>query len=113
MPCPCTREKKLLTPEKPEDVSSEPSGKPVDITFEDIVAAKERIDGLVIKTPLFKSHISEIAGMDIYLKLELFQYTGSFKERGAVNTLLMMPPQIKETGVISASSGNNFLRFFG
>merc|ERR1711935_843720 len=47
--------------------------------------------------------------MDIYLKKDYMQYTGSFKERGARYTLMMMEPEQKLAGVIAASAGNHAL----
>lgn len=45
--------------------------------------------------------------MDIYLKKEFLQFTGSFKERGARNALLHLTPEQKKIGVVSASLGNH------
>merc|ERR1719270_743877 len=47
--------------------------------------------------------------MDIYLKKDYMQYTGSFKERGARYTLMMLEPEQKKAGVIAASAGNHAL----
>merc|ERR1712012_88528 len=47
--------------------------------------------------------------MDIYLKKDYMQYTGSFKERGARYTLLMLSDAQKKKGVIAASAGNHAL----
>merc|ERR1719400_1809342 len=47
--------------------------------------------------------------MDIYLKKDYMQYTGSFKERGARYTLMMLPEEQKKRGVIAASAGNHAL----
>ena len=47
--------------------------------------------------------------MDIYLKKDYMQYTGSFKERGARFTLLMLTEDQKSNGVIAASAGNHAL----
>ena len=47
--------------------------------------------------------------MDIYLKKDYMQYTGSFKERGARYTLLMLDEKQKKKGVIAASAGNHAL----
>ena len=51
--------------------------------------------------------MSEEAEMTIYLKKEYMQYTGSFKERGARYTLLMLDEAQKRKGVIAASAGNH------
>ena len=54
-----------------------------------------------------RSHLSDKVGMEIYLKKEFLQFTGSFKERGARNTLLQLSSDQKKIGVISASLGNH------
>ena len=51
--------------------------------------------------------MSEDTGMEIFLKKDYMQYTGSFKERGARYTLIMMDEAQKRTGVIAASAGNH------
>ncbi|XP_022913798.1 L-threonine ammonia-lyase isoform X2 [Onthophagus taurus] len=81
--------------------------KPQTITFEDITCASYVIKHGIVETPCIKSHFSDITGMDIYLKKEFLQYTGSFKERGARYTLLMLPEEKRKLGVISASLGNH------
>ena len=53
--------------------------------------------------------MSEDAGIDIYFKKDYMQYTGSFKERGARYTLLMLEDAQKRKGVIAASAGNHAL----
>lgn len=50
--------------------------------------------------------------MDIYLKKEFLQFTGSFKERGARNALLHLTPEQKKAGVVSASLGRWYGIFF-
>lgn len=54
-----------------------------------------------------RSHLSEMIDMDIYLKKEFLQFTGSFKERGARYALIMLTAEQKKKGVISASLGNH------
>jgi len=51
--------------------------------------------------------LSEESGMQIYLKKDYMQYTGSFKERGARYTLIMLNQEQKTRGVVSASAGNH------
>ncbi|XP_075982865.1 L-threonine ammonia-lyase-like isoform X2 [Anticarsia gemmatalis] len=80
---------------------------PQRITFEDVSAAAFRIQSEIIKTPCVKSHMSNTFGMDIYLKNDFLQHTGSFKERGARNALLLLSKENKARGVISASLGNH------
>eukprot|EP00112_Aurelia_sp_Birch-Aquarium-sp1_P004625 Seg1524.7 transcript_id=Seg1524.7/GoldUCD/mRNA.D3Y31 product="L-threonine ammonia-lyase" protein_id=Seg1524.7/GoldUCD/D3Y31 len=83
---------------------------PIKTTFEDISAAAYRIKNGVRKTPCEKSvRLSEVLGMDVYLKKDYMQVTGSFKERGARNTLIMLSKKQKVRGVIAASAGNHAL----
>ena len=71
----------------------------------DVEAARERIDGYVRRTPVLELGPGAF-GLDarVTLKLELTQYTGSFKPRGAFNKLLSS--EVPEVGVIAASGGN-------
>ncbi len=80
------------------------------VTFPDIQAAAERIAGAVVLTPCPHSiPLSEATGMRIFCKLEYLQRTGSFKERGARNALLLLSPEQRKRGVIAASAGNHAL----
>ena len=80
------------------------------VTLSDIRAAARRIAGGVIVSPCPPSiPLSEITGARIACKLDNFQRTGSFKERGARNALLQLPPAAKRRGVIAASAGNHAL----
>ncbi|XP_065658687.1 L-threonine ammonia-lyase-like [Hydra vulgaris] len=83
---------------------------PIAVTFEDITAAAFRIKNGIKKTICEKScALSDLLQMDVYLKREYMQVTGSFKERGARNTLLLLTKQQKAVGVIAASAGNHAL----
>ena len=54
------------------------------ITLADVEAAARRIAGAVVRTPVIRSGpLAELIGAEVYLKLEIFQFTASFKERGA------------------------------
>ena len=53
--------------------------------------------------------MSEDTGIQIFFKKDYMQYTGSFKERGARYTLMMLEPCQKKKGVIAASAGNHAL----
>lgn len=76
----------------------------------DVLAAAERIRPFVKKTPLLRSAaLSEIAGGDVFLKLENDQTTGSFKLRGALNVLATLPPDVRARGVVASSAGNHGL----
>jgi len=79
-----------------------------EVSFEGIVAAKNRIASGIVKTPCEPSPLlSEICDCEIYGKAEYLQRTGSFKERGARNALLLLPMEAKRTGVVAASAGNH------
>ena len=83
---------------------------PAAVTFADIEAARARIAGAVYVSPCPESiPLSEVAGMRLFCKLENLQRTGSFKERGARNALLLLDPGQRERGVIAASAGNHAL----
>src|SRR4029077_18295534 len=86
------------------------ASRPMLPTFEDIQAAAKRIAGHVIESPCPASiPLSEATGMNIFCKLEYLQRTGSFKERGARNALLLLSSEQKKRGVIAASAGNHAL----
>jgi len=70
--------------------------------------ARRRIGGVVRKTPLIYSQFfSEVAGGDVYLKLENLQVTGAFKIRGALYKMLKLTDEERRRGVVTASSGNH------
>ena len=80
------------------------------VSLSDIRAARRRIRSGVIVTPCPESiPLSEITGARIVCKLDNFQRTGSFKERGARNALLRLPGAKRAKGVVSASAGNHAL----
>ncbi|HSP06171.1 MAG TPA: threonine/serine dehydratase, partial [Acidobacteriota bacterium] len=59
-------------------------------------------------TPVFSSrYLSERSGAEVWLKAELFQKTGSFKPRGAINRLKHLSPEEKARGIVSVSAGNH------
>ena len=77
-------------------------------SFEDIVKAKELLEGTVRKTPLQHSRtFSKLAGTDVYLKQECLQLTGSFKVRGAMAKVSKLSEKQASYGVIAASAGNH------
>ncbi len=78
------------------------------IELKDIEAARERIEDRVIVTPCTHSgYFSRLAGAQTFFKFENLQFTGSFKERGALNKLLTLTPEERARGVIAASAGNH------
>ncbi len=77
-------------------------------SFEDVKAAAERLKGQIIRSPLIRAEkLSAQLGVDIWLKMETMQYTGAFKERGALNKLLLLSDEQKKRGVIASSAGNH------
>ncbi|HEY2883139.1 MAG TPA: threonine ammonia-lyase [Pirellulales bacterium] len=80
------------------------------VTFDDILAARKRIAGGVYNSPCPESiPLSELCGSHVFCKLDYLQRTGSFKERGARNALLLLSEQQRQRGVIAASAGNHAL----
>ena len=78
------------------------------LTIDDVRAAAQRIEGAVVRTPTMHSKtLSRITGAEIWLKFENLQFTAAYKERGALNALLMMDEERRERGVIAASAGNH------
>jgi threonine dehydratase len=78
------------------------------VTIEDIRAAAAAIQGEVVRTPIVPAkRLSQELGCEIYLKLESLQFTGSFKDRGALVKLKSLTPQQAEAGVIAMSAGNH------
>lgn len=74
----------------------------------DIRAAAQRLAGRIMRTPLVRAEkLSAVTDADLWLKLESLQYTGSFKERGALNKLLTLSADERGRGVIAASAGNH------
>lgn len=81
---------------------------PLPVTLDDVRQAARRIAGAVVHTPCLRSEtLSRIAKADIWLKFENLQFTASFKERGALNTLLQLSDDEKKRGVIAMSAGNH------
>lgn len=73
-------------------------------TFDDIRAARARIAGSAIRTPLVRLPVD--GPPEIYLKLESLQPIGSFKLRGATNAIRSLPRETLANGVYTASAGN-------
>ena len=78
------------------------------ITLQTIEKAKERIQDSVFESPCVYSYsLSQALNATVFLKLDNMQKTGSFKERGALNRLLLLSEEEKKKGVVSASAGNH------
>ena len=71
-------------------------------------AALGRIRDRIYLSPCARSEtLSRLTGTDAWLKLENLQMTGAYKERGALNKLLLLPDADRERGLIAASAGNH------
>jgi threonine dehydratase len=80
------------------------------IPVEDIIQAQQTIRPYVFRTPLRDSFLlSEFIGARVFLKLENWQITGSFKPRGAVNRMAAMTRAERARGAVTASAGNHAL----
>ena len=78
------------------------------VTAADIRAAAEQLRGQVLRTPCTHSRVlSKITGAEVWLKFENFQFTASFKERGALNKLLSLSAAERAAGVVAVSAGNH------
>ncbi|MFJ5470457.1 threo-3-hydroxy-L-aspartate ammonia-lyase [Pectobacterium carotovorum] len=77
-------------------------------TYDDVVAAAERIDGYANKTPVMTSRtVNDAFGAELFFKCENLQRMGAFKFRGAMNALLQFSDEQKAAGVVTFSSGNH------
>lgn len=84
------------------------AGESLAIGLDDVLAAEQRLAGVVNLTPVFSSRtLNDIAGCEVFLKCESFQRTGSFKFRGAYNAISTLPPEQRAAGVVAYSSGNH------
>ncbi len=76
------------------------------VTYNSILEASKRLEGKIIRTPILQSkYINEKLGSNIFLKAENLQTIGAFKFRGAMNSILQLPSDIKK--VVAWSSGNH------
>ena len=77
-------------------------------TIAEIAEARHRLAGVARVTPLIPSEtFTRLAGRPVLLKAENLQRTGSFKIRGAYNTIAQLGPAEREAGVVAASAGNH------
>ncbi|MDA7426796.1 beta-hydroxyaspartate dehydratase BhcB [Thalassococcus lentus] len=79
-------------------------------TYEDMLAAHERIKPYIHRTPvLTSSFLNELTGAELFFKCENFQKAGAFKVRGASNAVFGLPDALAQRGVATHSSGNHAL----
>src|ERR1041385_3198744 len=78
------------------------------IPLVDIRAAAERLAGTLHRTPVLSAQsIGARAGVELWLKCECFQKTGSFKPRGALNTVLSRAADERAGGLVTVAAGNH------
>ena len=78
------------------------------LTLDHVRAAHARIRDSIVVTPTLHSQtLSRLTGANIYLKFENLQFTAAYKERGALNALLLLTEEQRQRGVIAASAGNH------
>jgi threonine dehydratase len=78
------------------------------VTYADIQAAAGRLNGHVVRTPCaFSQRLSAMTGASLWIKAENQQFTSAFKERGALNKLLLLDDSERARGVFAASAGNH------
>src|SRR3954453_6545939 len=88
------------------DAPGQPAALPV--TIADVEAAAAGLAGAIVRTPCAESQtLSAITGARVWCKLEGFQYTASFKERGARWFLDQLNEAARARGVVAASAGNH------
>ena len=79
-----------------------------DFNYKNIDKAYNRISSQVLLTPLITSeYINDLVNAKVYFKLENFQWTGSFKLRGAINKISQLNIDKKQKGLVAYSSGNH------
>jgi threonine dehydratase len=80
----------------------------VDVSLEEIHKAELRIrDHIYFSPSRLSDALSQATGQEVFLKLDNLQRTGAFKERGALNRILLLSEEEKRRGVIAASAGNH------
>jgi threonine dehydratase len=78
------------------------------LTADAVRTAAQRIGSGILRTPTaFSRALSAATGAHVALKIETRQTTGSYKERGALNAMLMLTAQQRERGVVTMSAGNH------
>ncbi len=78
------------------------------LTLDHVRAAHDRIRDSIVATPTLHSQtLSKLTGANIFLKFENLQFTAAYKERGALNAILLLSEEQRSKGVIAASAGNH------
>ena len=78
------------------------------VTLKDICEAAKAVKGKIVDTPCsYSRSLSKLTKANVIIKFENLQFTGSFKERGALVKLLSLTPDQRDNGVITMSAGNH------
>ena len=97
-----------VTSDRTDLVGPHPQSPMLTLTLADFQDARGRIAEHIKRTPLLTSRqLSERTGYDVRLKAEMFQRVGSYKIRGPLNKLALMPDEQKRRGVVCSSAGNH------
>ncbi|MGH8290819.1 MAG: threo-3-hydroxy-L-aspartate ammonia-lyase [Steroidobacteraceae bacterium] len=90
------------------DTSRAPTADPMAVTFADVEAAAQRLEGIAHRTPVMTSRTADArAGGKLFFKCENLQRGGAFKFRGAYNAIATLTTEQRRCGVIAYSSGNH------
>src|SRR5690606_24051770 len=94
-----------LPPHHPDRTVKPPD---LPVTFEDVLAAADRLEGAIERTPTAHSRVlSDVLGCHVVVKFENLQFVSSFKERGALNVLAQLSEDERAAGVVAMSAGNH------
>src|SRR5260370_31918753 len=79
----------------------------VEITLAAVEEARRTVSGAILRTPMLPApRLSAMTGAEVFIKYENLQVTGSFKERGALATLIALSAAARAKGVIAMSAGH-------
>lgn len=79
-----------------------------EVTLDDIRAARERVMPRLHRTPMLRNRtLSQLTNTTLGLKAEVFQRTGSFKARGALNATMQLTDEQRARGIVTLSAGNH------
>ncbi|MGZ5042600.1 MAG: threo-3-hydroxy-L-aspartate ammonia-lyase [Usitatibacter sp.] len=82
--------------------------RPAPVTYDDVAAAAQRLEGVAHRTPVATSRqFDELTGAQAFFKCENLQRMGAFKFRGAYNALSLLDEAARRRGVVAFSSGNH------
>ena len=84
------------------------AARPAPVTYDDVEAAAQRLEGVAHRTPVATSRLFDaLTGAEVFFKCENLQRMGAFKFRGAYNALSQLDADARRRGVVAFSSGNH------